>query len=96
MRWLLLSIPILLLSCESIQAERVLQTEVIFALKEPVGFAKLQYPSDNLPTASRISLGKKLFHEKRLSRDATVSCASCHLEGYAFADTASKSKGVND
>jgi cytochrome c peroxidase len=28
--------------------------------------------------AQKVALGQKLFHDKRLSRDGTVSCASCH------------------
>lgn len=27
----------------------------------------------------KAKLGKKLFHEKRLSKDNTISCASCHI-----------------
>lgn len=26
----------------------------------------------------KVALGRKLFHDKRLSRDGTISCASCH------------------
>lgn len=39
-------------------------------------------------------LGKKLFSEKILSKDSTVSCASCHKPQFAFADTAAFSIGV--
>lgn len=39
-------------------------------------------------------LGKKLFSEKILSIDSTVSCASCHKPQFAFADTAAFSVGV--
>ncbi|MCV6610625.1 MAG: c-type cytochrome [Amphritea sp.] len=35
-------------------------------------------PSDNPPTPAKIALGEKLFFDKRLSQDNTVSCASCH------------------
>src|SRR5262249_15942100 len=31
-------------------------------------------------------LGRRLFFDKRLSRDNTVSCATCHDPGYGFAD----------
>jgi cytochrome c peroxidase len=43
---------------------------------------------------TKISLGKKLFSEKILSIDSSVSCASCHIPGFAFADTVAFSKGV--
>jgi cytochrome c peroxidase len=36
------------------------------------------YPQDNPPTAEKINLGKKLFFDKRLSADGSLSCASCH------------------
>jgi cytochrome c peroxidase len=35
-------------------------------------------PEDNPQTPAKIALGKKLFFDKRLSLDNTVSCASCH------------------
>lgn len=39
-------------------------------------------------------LGKALFFDPILSRDSTVSCASCHKPDYAFADNATVSTGV--
>lgn len=43
---------------------------------------------------TRAGLGKKLFNEKILSKDSSVSCASCHKPGYAFADTVAFSLGI--
>ena len=43
-------------------------------------------PADNLPTVDGVALGQRLFHDKRLSRDGSVSCASCHDPARAFAD----------
>ena len=40
------------------------------------------------------ALGKLLFFDKILSKEKTVSCATCHREKYAFADTSSISIGV--
>ncbi len=42
----------------------------------------------------RAALGKKLFSEKLLSKDSSVSCASCHKPAFAFADTVAFSKGI--
>lgn len=39
-------------------------------------------------------LGQLLFHERRLSKDNTVSCAACHLAHLAFTDGLPKSKGI--
>lgn len=38
--------------------------------------------------------GKKLFFDKHLSLDNTVSCATCHKPEFAFADTISITPGV--
>lgn len=43
---------------------------------------------------SKAQLGKKLFSEKILSKDSSVSCASCHIPKYAFADTVAFSVGI--
>jgi cytochrome c peroxidase len=53
----------------------------------------------NTQTTKRIvtkeQLGEKLFFDKILSSDQTISCASCHIPQFAFADTLPFSKGVN-
>ena len=33
-----------------------------------------------------IAFGATLFHDKRLSRDGTLSCASCHQPALGFSD----------
>ena len=43
---------------------------------------------------TKAALGKKLFSEKILSKDSSVSCASCHKPAYAFADTVAFSIGI--
>ena len=43
-------------------------------------------PAYNLPTPSKIELGKMLFFDPRLSRDKSVSCASCHNPAIGFSD----------
>jgi cytochrome c peroxidase len=35
-------------------------------------------PADNPTTAEKVALGKRLFFERRLSADGTLSCSSCH------------------
>jgi cytochrome c peroxidase len=39
---------------------------------------------------AKITLGKKLFFDRRLSFNGTLSCGMCHLEGDAFASTQSR------
>jgi cytochrome c peroxidase len=43
---------------------------------------------------TKAALGKKLFSEKILSKDSSVSCAGCHIPKYAFADTVAFSIGI--
>jgi cytochrome c peroxidase len=45
-------------------------------------------------TDAGATLGRVLFHDKRLSRNDTVSCSSCHQQSHAFADSAVASTGV--
>lgn len=63
-------------------------------LQIPVGFPQPQIPADNALTAERIALGKRLFYDPILSRDSTISCASCHKQSLAFADSTATSPGV--
>lgn len=51
-------------------------------------------PRDNPLLEERVALGKRLFHETALSRDGSVSCASCHDARHAFADPRAASVGV--
>src|SRR5690606_5875518 len=46
-------------------------------------------------TEEGVKLGHQLFFEKRLSKDFTLSCASCHLPEHGFSDPNTVSIGVN-
>lgn len=48
--------------------------------------ASPEYPADNLPTPERIELGRKLYFDLRLSRDQSMSCATCHDPEKGWAD----------
>ena len=43
-------------------------------------------PPGNPATPGKIELGRKLFFDRRLSGDGTMSCATCHDPGTGFAD----------
>ena len=62
----------------------------------PFGFPKIIVPEDNPLSEAKIELGKKLFFEKLLSRDSSISCATCHNPKYAFTDGLEKAKGIKD
>ncbi len=44
----------------------------------PLGLKPIRHPQDNPPTEAKISLGKQLYFDPRLSSDRSISCASCH------------------
>lgn len=51
-------------------------------------------PADNPLTKDKIELGRLLFFDKRLSRDNTIACASCHMAPFAFTDGKPVSTGI--
>ncbi len=51
-----------------------------------VPFSAIPVPEQNPQTPEKIELGKKLFFDRRLSGDGTMSCATCHDPDQAFAD----------
>jgi cytochrome c peroxidase len=60
-----------------------------YTLKLPPFFSILpapKIPKDNPLTVEGIELGKKLFYEKKLSINSTISCSSCHNPDFAFND----------
>lgn len=52
------------------------------------------FETETTDIKTKAALGKKLFSEKILSKDSSVSCASCHIPKFAFADTVAFSKGI--
>ena len=52
-------------------------------------------PADNPLTEESIMLGEKLFFDKGLSANNTISCSSCHDPEHAFAEPKTVSVGAN-
>lgn len=50
----------------------------------PIGAVPI--PADNPQTPEKIELGKKLFFDRRLSGDGTMSCSTCHDPKQGFSD----------
>ena len=48
----------------------------------------------NTITDAKATLGRVLFYDKQLSIDNTISSGSCHIQKFAFSDTALASLGV--
>jgi cytochrome c peroxidase len=60
----------------------------------PAQLTQEAIPPDNPQTTEKISLGQKLFFERRLSADGTVSCGTCHDPQLAFTDRKPLSVGI--
>jgi cytochrome c peroxidase len=53
-------------------------------------------PNDNPITNAGATLGRVLFYDTDLSRDHSISCASCHKQAHAFSDDVAFSVGINN
>ena len=78
--------------CKRTVSDRPIGPEVQITV--PLGLPPLTVPKSNPPTADAIALGRKLFYDKRISVDATLSCASCHDPHDYFTDGKNVSNGV--
>ena len=68
-----------------------------YQLRAPVGLdAVIPVPAENPVTVEKAALGGQLFFDKRLSRDRTVACASCHRPERAFTDGRRVAIGIHD
>jgi cytochrome c peroxidase len=68
---------------------------LLAALVIPLGLdLYMPVPEDNPLTAEKIELGRRLFHDRRLSRDGSVSCVCCHDPERAFSSTQPIAIGV--
>ena len=54
----------------------------------------LPVPEEDPLTAEKIELGRRLFFDRRLSRDGSVACASCHDPERAFSDRHAVAVGI--
>ena len=50
----------------------------------PLGLPVLPVPADNPLTPAKVELGRKLFMDRRLSPNETMSCAMCHVPEQGF------------
>lgn len=60
-----------------------------------VGDVVRPLPREASADPARVALGRRLFHDARLSSDGRISCASCHDLGQGGADHTAYSQGVN-
>jgi cytochrome c peroxidase len=64
--------------------------------KVPVGLeaVSMVIPDDNPLTEEKIALGRMLYFDKRLSKDGTISCATCHDPKMAWTEHRATSEGI--
>ena len=56
----------------------------------PLGLPVVPVPEDNAVTLAKIDLGRKLFFDRRLSLNKTISCAMCHVPQQGFSSNEMK------
>jgi cytochrome c peroxidase len=57
--------------------------------------AAVPFPASNPFSEQKRALGERLFHDKRLSADRSIACASCHHRGKGFADGRAQGRGLS-
>lgn len=57
---------------------------VDFVTNPPLGLPVAPVPKDNPITVEKVSLGRRLFFDRRLSFNNTLSCAICHIPEQGF------------
>ncbi len=72
------------------------KSPVVYKISYPAGLdpESANIPKDNPLTEEKIKLGNRLYFEKSLSADGSISCASCHIPEKGFADPNRFSIGV--
>ncbi|MGH9691383.1 MAG: cytochrome-c peroxidase [Candidatus Acidiferrales bacterium] len=78
--------------CRTSESDRPIGAVV--KITPPLGLPPVPIPANNPPTAETIALGRKLFYDAKLSKDDSVSCASCHNPQHALTDGRKFSMGV--
>ena len=90
-----LALQLLLTACGGGGTE-IVQTSSSTALwtwRLPASFPEPRVPSDNPMSTAKVSLGRFLFYDRRLSGNGTQACGSCHQQARAFTDGRSTSVG---
>ena len=100
MKWLPRIITVLFFTaCSSGSSDEDVYQPIPYNLEVPTLFERLLLapliPTNNPLTQEGVALGEQLFFDRRLSRDNSQSCASCHNPRNAFTDDTRFSDGVD-
>jgi cytochrome c peroxidase len=66
------------------ERERTLDRLMALVRDPPVGLPPVAAPEDNPVTRAKVRLGRRLFLDRRLSLNDTISCAMCHVPEQGF------------
>ncbi len=70
----------------SLQLRRGREADLLAVLEvPPLGLPRIPVPDDNALTVEKVRLGRKMFFDRRLSANNTLSCAMCHIAEQGFA-----------
>jgi cytochrome c peroxidase len=70
------------------------QDQPLYQWRIPVWLPPPVVPADNPMSEAKVELGRRLFYDKRLSRDGSIACASCHEQAIGFSDGKASPIGV--
>ncbi|MDP2174803.1 MAG: cytochrome c peroxidase [Bacteroidota bacterium] len=91
-------LSLLLFSCKKaekiVPAEETVTHDITPYVIDYGRFPMSNLATDNPLTEQGVLLGRMLFYDTKLSGNNTQSCGSCHLQAFAFNDTATLSVGI--
>ncbi|MEE9345752.1 MAG: cytochrome c peroxidase [Methylococcales bacterium] len=79
------------LNVDSTELQAPASIELMQSIKSPpLGLPVVPVPDNNPVTTAKINLGRKLFFDRRLSLNKTISCAMCHVPQQGFSSNEMK------
>ena len=95
-KFICIGLLLFILSCKKKDNSDIPVGTTAYTLEYPQYFGKSYIVPNNNPTTNEgVQLGRLLFYDSILSKDYSISCASCHQQESAFSDTKLLSEGVN-
>lgn len=82
-------------ACTDEASKPIVNPASVYTLDRPFLFPEMLIPEDNPLTVEGVELGRKLFYEKRLSGNNTLSCSGCHNQENSFSDPRKFSVGID-
>lgn len=73
-----------MLAFPAVAADDVDTQALARATRPPLGLPAVPIPQGDPLTVEKIALGRKLFFDRRLSHNGTISCAMCHVPEQGF------------